>query len=62
MTALILTIQIISIIALIAIALAYYFGYKRANASAEKFWKQALQTTIESMREFQKETEKTTEN
>ena len=48
--------QIIAIIALIAIALAYYFGFKRANASAEKFWKQALQTTIESMRDFQKET------
>ena len=48
--------QVIVILSLIAVALAYYFGFKRANASAEKFWKQALQTTIESMRDFQKET------
>ena len=57
----ILLIQVIAIISLIAVALAYYFGFKRANKSAEKFWKQALQITIESIREFQKETEKKNE-
>ena len=43
----ILLIQVIAIIALIAVALAYYFGFKRANKSAEKFWKQALQIIID---------------
>ena len=57
----ILLIQVIVILSLIAVALAYYFGFKRANKSAEKFWKQALQITIESMRELQKETEKKNE-
>lgn len=53
----ILLFQIISIISLITVALAYYFGFKRANKSAEKFWKQALQITLESMKEIQKENE-----
>ena len=39
--------QVIVILSLIAVALAYYFGFKRANKSAEKFWKQALQTIID---------------
>lgn len=44
-------VRVIAILILLAIALAYYYGFKRANKAAEKFWKQALQITLEAQRE-----------